>query len=109
MVGPEETLSALLKGQVDELLVTASMAQLRPLPNGNGHSEGIANDAALADPAVEPVSAGGEAPDAAPEVVRLADELVTKAKQTGARITFIEDPELLAMHGGAAALLRFRI
>lgn len=109
VVGPEETLSALLKGQVDELLVTASMAQLRPLPNGNGHGEGIANDAALADPAVEPVSAGGEAPDAAPEVVRLADELVTKARQTGARITFIEDPSLLAMHGGAAALLRFRI
>jgi peptide subunit release factor 1 (eRF1) len=41
--------------------------------------------------------------------VRLADELVTRARQTGARITFIEDASLLAEYGGAAALLRFRI
>lgn len=109
VVGPEDTLSALIKGQVDELLVTAAMGQLRPLPNGNGHGEATAHNAVLAEPAVESVSAGGEAPDAAPEVVRLADELVTRARQTGARITFIEDVSLLASHGGAAALLRFRI
>jgi peptide subunit release factor 1 (eRF1) len=42
-------------------------------------------------------------------VVRLADELITKAKQTSARITFIEDPDLLSGYGGVAALLRFRI
>ena len=106
VVGPEETLSALLKGQVDELLLTAAMSQLRPL-NGNGAS--TANDAVLPESAVESVSSGDEASDVAPEVVRLADELVTKAKQTGARITFVEDPSLLAPHGGAAALLRFRI
>jgi peptide chain release factor subunit 1 len=108
VVGPEETLSALLKGQVDELLLTSAMGQLKPLPNGNG-AHASANDAVLAEPAVDVVSAGGEAPEAAPEVVRLADELVTKAKQTGARITFIEDASLLARHGGVAALLRFRI
>jgi peptide chain release factor subunit 1 len=108
VVGPEETLSALLKGQVDELLLTAAMGQLKPLPNGIG-AQATANDAVLAEPAVDTVSAGGEAPEAAPEVVRLADELVTKAKQTGARITFIEDASLLARHGGVAALLRFRI
>lgn len=107
VVGPDETLSALLKGQVDELLLTAAMDQLRPLPNGNGAAS--ANDAVLPEPAVASVSSGGEAPDADPEVVRLADELVTKAKQTGARITFIEDPSLLAAHGGVAALLRYRI
>ena len=108
VVGPEETLSALLKGQVDELLLTSAMGQLKPLPNGNS-AQASANDAVLAEPAVDVVSAGGEAPEAAPEVVRLADELVTKAKQTGARITFIEDASLLARHGGVAALLRFRI
>jgi peptide subunit release factor 1 (eRF1) len=42
-------------------------------------------------------------------VVRLADELITKATQTAARITFIEDASLLADYGGVAALLRFRI
>ena len=41
--------------------------------------------------------------------MRLADELVARAKQTGARITFIEDAELLSEYGGVAALLRFRI
>jgi peptide subunit release factor 1 (eRF1) len=39
----------------------------------------------------------------------LANELVTLAQQTGARIRFIEDPSLLAEAGGAGALLRFRI
>ena len=54
-----------------------------------------------------PTSAG-EPAEAEPEIVRLADELVGKAKQTGARITFIEDAELLADYGGVAALLRFK-
>jgi len=37
------------------------------------------------------------------------DELVAKARQTSARIRFIEDPSLLAAVGGVAASLRFRI
>jgi peptide subunit release factor 1 (eRF1) len=41
--------------------------------------------------------------------VRLADELVTRAKNTGATVTFIEDAALLQPYGGVAALLRFRI
>jgi peptide subunit release factor 1 (eRF1) len=106
VVGPEDTLAALIKGQVDELLVSASMQRMQRVPPGM--TAGSANDAALAEPAIAPESAG-EPADAAPEVVRLADELITKAKQTSARITFIEDPELLSDYGGAAALLRFRI
>jgi peptide chain release factor subunit 1 len=39
----------------------------------------------------------------------LANELVTKAQQTSARVRFIEDPALLADVGGVGALLRFRI
>ena len=109
VVGPEETLSALLKGQVDELLISASMGRLERVPMRGGEVEAAANDAALAEPAVETVSSGGEAPDAAPEVVRLADELVTKAKQTSAKVTFVEDPALLEEFGGVAALLRFRV
>ena len=42
-------------------------------------------------------------------MVRLADELVTRATQTSAKITFIEHPDLLADYGGVAAILRFKI
>jgi peptide subunit release factor 1 (eRF1) len=34
---------------------------------------------------------------------------VTRATQTSAKITFIENGELLAGYGGVAAILRFRI
>ena len=106
VVGPEDTLGALIKGQVDELLISSSMQRMQGMPVGV--ATGSANDATLAEPAIEPASAG-EAAEAAPEVVRLADELITKAKLTSARITFVEEPELLAAYGGVAALLRFRI
>lgn len=112
VVGPEETLAALIKGQVDELLLSANVSALDRLSPGQAASLGLgaatANDSTLMDPAVEP-SAGGEAAAADPQVVRLADELVTRAKQTGARVTFIEDAALLQPYGGVAGLLRFRI
>jgi peptide subunit release factor 1 (eRF1) len=41
--------------------------------------------------------------------VIIADDLVTRARQTAARITFIEDPALLAEVGGCGAILRYRI
>jgi peptide subunit release factor 1 (eRF1) len=39
----------------------------------------------------------------------LASELVARARQTGARITFIEERELAEELGGVGALLRYRI
>jgi peptide chain release factor subunit 1 len=39
----------------------------------------------------------------------LANELVSKAQQTSARIRFIEDPALLAAVGGVGAILRFTL
>jgi peptide chain release factor subunit 1 len=39
----------------------------------------------------------------------LADELVARARQTDARVTFVEDPALLAEAGGVGGLLRFRV
>jgi len=39
----------------------------------------------------------------------IADALVARARQTGARVTFVEDPALLAEAGGVGALLRFRL
>jgi peptide subunit release factor 1 (eRF1) len=41
--------------------------------------------------------------------LKLADELVTRAQQTSARVRIIEDPALLKEFGGVGALLRFRI
>ena len=112
IVGPEDTLSALIKGQVDELLIAANVNALEGLSPERTASLGLnvatADDSTLLDPAVEP-AAGGEPAAADPHVVRLADELVTRAKNTGATVTFIEDADLLQPYGGVAALLRFRI
>ena len=106
VIGPEDTLDALNKGQVEELLVSASVRELRGLSRSSRVMS--ARDAGEAESAVD-TAVAGEAADGDPQVVRLADELVTKAKQTGARITFIEDASLLSRYGGVAALLRFRI
>src|SRR3954471_11060830 len=69
VVGPEDTLTALIAGQVDELLIAGTLAEMRGVPIAS--IENSANDAAtLPEPAVEP-AAGGEAAEAEPEVVRL--------------------------------------
>jgi peptide chain release factor subunit 1 len=44
-----------------------------------------------------------------PNGAATADELVAKARQTDARVTFIEDAGLLAEAGGVGAFLRFRL
>lgn len=105
VVGPEDTLDALVQGQVDELLLSASVRELKPVGE-NGSAAGGATG--LGEPAV-PAESAGEAAESDPEVVRLADELVTRAHQTSASITFIEDASLLAPYGGVAASLRFRL
>jgi len=106
VVGPEKTLDALVKGQVDELLLTANLDAIRKVSKKAAMAVGP--DSTLLEPAVE-TEAAGEAAQADPQVVRLADEFVTRATQTGAKVTFIEDPSLLQTYGGVAALLRFRI
>lgn len=106
VVGPEATLAALIKGQVDELLITASLTDLRPV--GTRGPKAAEARVALEEPAVETTSSGNEG-GAPEEVVRLADELVTRATQTSARITFIEDASLLKDYGGVAATLRFTL
>jgi peptide chain release factor subunit 1 len=108
VVGPDRTLLALTNGQVDELLLTASLASLGALQNTPSAVMAMANDTGLAEPAIESTAAG-EPAQANAGTVRLADELVTKARQTAARVTFIEDVSLLQPYGGVAALLRFRV
>jgi peptide subunit release factor 1 (eRF1) len=99
VAGPESTLSALQLGQVDELIITAAPDALKSVQK-------LPDDAA---PGV--VVADTSAPQGAADEgrLKLSDELVTRAQQTGASIRFIEDAALLADIGGVGALLRFRI
>jgi peptide subunit release factor 1 (eRF1) len=97
IVGSEATLEALANGQVDELLISAGLEET--------HGEEQPIDAILA-PEV-PDSTGGTESDE-PRKVLLADLLVTKAKQTDATVTFIEDAELLKEVGGVGAFLRWQ-
>lgn len=97
VVGHEETLLALANGQVDELLISATLEQQ------HGDREPV--EAILA-PEI-PDSQGGTESDE-PRDVLVADLLVTKAKQTDAHVSFIEDPALLAGVDGVGAFLRWR-
>jgi peptide chain release factor subunit 1 len=108
VVGQEETLEALLRGQVDELLITAHVGELEPVAAQATGGANATGQTVLAEPAVA-TAAAGEPADVPGETVRLADELVNRATQTSARITFVKDPQLLAEYGGVAALLRFAL
>lgn len=99
VVGPEDTLEALQMGQVEELLITTRPEMLRrPATLPPGTTEG-------------PVDMDTSAPNASldPDRLKIADELVTKAQASSARIRFIEKADLLFEVGGVGALLRFKI
>jgi peptide subunit release factor 1 (eRF1) len=97
VVGPEATLEALTNGQVDELLLSKLLERTNEEP--------VLIDAVVA-PEI-PDSSGGTESDQ-PREASLPDLLVTKATQTSAAITFIEDSTLLESVGGVGAILRWR-
>lgn len=90
VVGLRETEAALVAGSVDQLLISADPAILREVDERGEPGQ-----------ASEP---GGTA-----DQRRLADDLVTRARQTGAQVTFMHDAALLADVGGVGALLRYRV
>lgn len=98
VAGPDDTLQALTMGQVEELQIAASPETLR-------------SAVSLPDAVPGPVEIDTSTPSAELDPARwkMAEELITKAQQTSARIRFIEDPSLLSAVGGVGALLRFRI
>jgi peptide chain release factor subunit 1 len=118
VLGAEATLQALRNGQVDELIITAppelmmNVDHLVPRPRrpaadaGHQRRRGPAGDRGRRPGC-------GRRRRRAPETVlneeKVADLCVTLARQTAARIRFIEDPELLAEVGGVGALLRFTL
>jgi peptide chain release factor subunit 1 len=99
VAGPEETLKALMLGQVEELLITTNPTYLK-VPKG------LPQNAATGPIGVATSPPG---PSIDSNRLSLADELVKKAQQQSARIRFIEDPSLLEDVGGVGALLRFKI
>jgi peptide subunit release factor 1 (eRF1) len=104
VVGATDTLNALSMGQVDELFLTATMREIK----GEREDVEILSDNEVVEPelaASDPAAVANIEPDS----VIVADELVTRAQQTSAGITFIEDPGLLAEFGGVGATLRYRI
>jgi peptide subunit release factor 1 (eRF1) len=107
VVGVRATLMALEAGQVNELLISADPEQLLD-DLEPGDAELLAPDTPLvaAGPGAEP---GSGSPDSQSAKALLAEALVFQARRAAARITFIEDPALLAGVGGVGGMLRFRI
>jgi peptide subunit release factor 1 (eRF1) len=97
VAGPQETLEALANGQVEELLISGALEESHPQP-----------EEVQAILAPEIPDSGGGTKSEEPRQASLPDLLVTKAKQTGATVTFIEDAALLESVGGVAAFLRWR-
>jgi peptide subunit release factor 1 (eRF1) len=96
VVGLQETLEALANGQVEELLISGGIEEAHPQPE---------EVQAILAPEI-PDSEGGTKSEE-PRQASVPDLLVTKAKQTGATVTFVEDRSLLESIGGVGAFLRF--
>lgn len=93
----KDTVEAIERGQVDELLLTASAREIQ-------------TDVQEIDDAAVNQYSSDTPPDSCTEPRLMpADLLVTLARQTGARVTFIEDTALLSSVGGVGAMLRYRI
>ncbi len=97
VVGARDTLTALYQGQVDELLLSASAREIvcdeekLDLAQSNGD-----------------LQATSAFHSREPHLVT-ADMMVTRARLSGSKVTFIEDTALLAGVGGCGALLRYRL
>jgi len=104
VVGVEKTRAALEMGQVDELVISAQRNAVQGAP---AQDKGVPRT--VQTPAVIATTVASGTPEVAATAVAITDELVVHAHRTAARITFIEDPTLLAEFGGVGALLRFKL
>jgi peptide subunit release factor 1 (eRF1) len=94
VIGAHDTLIALTRGQGDELLICANVEQFHPEEEEVG--------------AIMAPQAPASGPDSPTRQVLMADALVTRARQTGASVTFVEDSALLAPVGGVGLMLRYK-
>lgn len=103
VVGSQDTLEALSMGMVEELIIAASQQEVE----GDREDVEILSEHEVTEPVVGG-NDGGIAELEADSVIVAAD-LVARARQTAARVTFIEDHSLLEDVGGVGALLRYRL
>jgi peptide subunit release factor 1 (eRF1) len=95
-----DTIAALAKGQVDRLLLSASIDSI---------IENETLDEEVRDLAAGTLSPGGAGdPSGETRQERLAGLLVKKAEETGVRVTFVEQTDLMTGIGGVGAFLRYR-
>ncbi len=99
VVGMHDTLAALSIGQVDELYLSTRLEEI----HGGAEEIGKPLVSYLPDDLMT------DNDNDATHEVKVADELVTRARQTGAGVTFIEDVALLADIGGIGATLRYKV
>jgi peptide chain release factor subunit 1 len=103
VVGARDTLAALAMGQVEELIIAARQQDIE----GDRREVAILSDTEVAEPFV--AGQDGAVANTEPDSVIVAADLIKRARQNSARVTFIEDATLLEGVGGCGALLRFRI
>ena len=96
VVGLRDTVRALEQGQVNELLLSASARAIRD----DVHD--------FQEPLTSSETTNQDASGEASHLIA-ADLLVSGARTTGARVSFIEDSALLADVGGVGALLRYQL
>lgn len=95
--GVENTIAALLNGQVQELYLTASADEINYSMN---QVENVVSDY---EPVIE-----SDLPDLSDREA-LLDQLIKLAADSADNIRFIEDPHLLKSLGGVGALLRYQV
>ena len=102
VAGVGKTLNALERGQVDELLISVPLEEIRFRED---FGEGLASASKNAGAPADAGENNGEG-KLTPEII--ADRLISLARSTNAAITFIEDAALLSDVGGVGAFLRYR-
>ena len=100
-MGVEDTLAALSNGQVEELIISSSFDAIKYSPK---KVEKVLNAYAPGDDN----STGDDLPDVK-ESRQIGDELIIRALNSAAKITFIEDETLLKEANGVGAVLRYNI
>ncbi len=100
-LGVEDTLRALSNGQVQELVISADFQAIDYKPR--------AVEKVLKEYAPGEDKSSIEAMPSASSPTEVADELITRALNTDAKIIFINDAEQLKDAGGVGAVLRFNM
>ena len=100
-LGVEATLEALANGQVEELIVASNLDSI------DFSKKKVKKILKAYEPGDD--TAPAEAVSAISDAAAIADQLIIRAINTAARITFVKDDSLLANDGGVGSILRFNM